>query len=353
MKFTKHQKDIIRGINSGKIYNIYSYIDFFGMMDNFRIDKSIIESKFQEEEKGKTYRVLKPGINAVSMHFNPATFNQQTTFNKLNDSDFYNKPAMLVYYKTIITKEYREQTYIFDPCNVEGINISHSFEQIKEFMTIWEYLQKELYVLEVPRNILKEEIGLFFEVYSKKDQEEKDWSVQLKQSGFTQCGLDLPLEKLSTINMDFLSSHNAPEIDAYKYIDEFLKFNDDAFIICNHYLDKKIVGTPELELFVRRHFKTTEQLNFYWALVPAYIAIVISILLPLMQKQDNTETIKIQQQLTGIHQELFEIKTANLKLQEMIDKLDNMDIERYDDTELKHILTEIKELLANENNHQE
>ena len=253
-------------------------------------------------------------------------------------------------------KEYQGKPYTFDPCCEKGINISRSFKQIKEFMAIWAYLQKELYVLEVPKTIRKEEIGLFFEVYNKKEQEEKERQAQqkaLKQSELALRSLDLPPVKISENIRHITSTHNAPEIDAYKFSDEFLKFNEDAFIICDQYLDKKIVGTPELELFIRRHFKTTEQLNFYGALVPAYLAIVVSILFPFMQKQDNSEIIKIQQQLTGIHQELSEIKTTDLELQKLIDKLDNKNSEGYDDTELRYILIEIKELLANKSNHQE
>lgn len=219
------------------------------------------------------------------------------------------------------------------------------------------YLHKELYVLEVPKAIRKEEIGLFFEVRNKSNNKDNKMFTcnyieilkGLTPSPPSSKVATIPVELKPMFKNAFLG-HSGPEVDAQKYIKEFLEFNEDAFIICDHYLDKKILSTPELDLFIRRHFMTAEQLKFYMALIPAYLAIIVSILLPFMQKQDNTDIIKLQHQLKEIHKELSEIKTTNLELYELNDKLYNINIEEYDDTEIENILMEIKKQLAKENN---
>lgn len=350
MKFTKHQKEIITRINSGEIYDIYSYLKSFNMLKNFTIDKSTIEAKFNTEQNDKKYKVLKQGVSPTSIHMDPNTFKIQTSFNKLEDGDFEYKSAELVFDKIKAEVTYKEKKYVFDPCNNIGINIAISFNHIKEFIAIWSFLYKELYVLEVPKAIRKEEIGVFFAIHNKEIEEEATKKAQeeaIKKSGLVKL-IDNPKytpAKFSEENRklveNFMWNFSGPKVDAYKYTDEILKFNEDNFIICDYYLDKKILSTPELELFIKKHFKTSEQVNFYWALVPAYLAIIVSVLTPFLQKPDNTEVIKIQGQLTEMQQEISQLEITNAQLQSIIDKLDNINIEKYDDSELKEILSEI------------
>lgn len=75
MKFTKHQKEIIRKINDGEVNDIYYYLESFNMLYNFKIDKTIIEEKFAAEEGEKKHKILKPGVSATSMYMDKKTFN--------------------------------------------------------------------------------------------------------------------------------------------------------------------------------------------------------------------------------------------------------------------------------------
>lgn len=348
MKFTKHQKEIIRRINSGDVYDIYSYLESFDMLYNFKIDKMMLEERFAEEEGDKKYKTLKSGVNINSIHTDSIHTDSKTlkTYiyqNQLKDEDFEYKPAELVFNKIKTTVSYKEIKYEFNPCIDKGINIAVSFNQIKEFISIWSYLHKELYVLEVPKAIRKEEIGLFFERRSKKIEKSiTDITDNQKHTFLKNLGIEGIENELFK---NFPWNHNTPKVDAYKYADEILEFKEDNFIICDYYLAKKILSTPELELFIKSRFNTSEQINFYWALVPAYLAIIISILIPLFQKQDNTEVIKIQNQLREIQQEVLQLEITNSQLESVIDGLDNIKIEQFDDSELKEILLEIIEVI--------
>lgn len=320
------------------------------MLHNFRIDKSMIEAKFTTEENGKTYKVLKQGVSSTSTYMDSKTFKMQMVSNKLEDADFEYKPARLVFDKIKVNVTYKDRKYIFDPCNDTGIDITNSFDQIKEFISIWSYLNKELYVLEVPKVIRKEEIGLFSQIYDKKAEEEESEKIleraikNIDLVKMTASEIDKTI-KISEEGHKLLENltlnHEAPKVDAYNYTDEILKFNEDNFKICEYYLDKKILGTPELRLFIKNRFNTSEQISFYWALVPAHLSIIVSLAIPFLQKQDNTESIKIQEQLIKIQQEISQLETTNMQLQSVIDRFDDLNIEKYDDRELKEILSEI------------
>lgn len=347
MKFTKHQKEIIRRINDGQVYDIYSYLKSFDMLYNFKIDKTIIESKFVAEEGDKKYRTLKPGSSINSMRMDNKTFQMHIYQNQLKDEDFEYKPAELVFDKIKGIVSYKEIRYEFNPCFDKGINIAVSFSQIKEFISIWSYLHKELYVLEVPKAVRKEEIGLFFERRSKKVEKHTNITDIQRNTFLKKLGIENELiQKMGNGLIGNFNWHSNPhKIDAYKYVDEFLEFNKDNFTICDYYLDKKILSTPELELFIKNRFNTSEQVNFYWALIPAYLAIIVSILIPLFQKKDNSEITKIQNQLIEIQEEVSQLEITNSQLQSVIDELNNMKIEKTNDNELKKILLEILKLI--------
>lgn len=356
MKFTKHQKEIIKRISSGEIYDIYSYLNYFKMLGFFKIDKSKIEEKYFESENGETYKVLKQGVSTFSTYMDPTTFGIQTSINKVNEEDYEYKTAQLVFEKIKATVTYKETEYTFNPCDDSGVYIAKSFNHIKEFISIWSYLHKELYVLEVPKAIRKVEIGLFFTIHNKKIEEEarrKEQEAIVKKGGLVPLGgaihsfdkNNLGENLKSLIGIPLMS--NVPQVDAYKFTDEVLLFNEDNFRICDYYLDKKIISTPELELFIKNNYKTSEQINFYWALVPAYLAVIISLATPFIQKQDDTEIIKMQIQLSEIKREISKLDITNKQIEKLAINVDKLNVEKYDDKELKDILLEIQEAIKN------
>lgn len=249
MKLSKDQKDIIKAINDGSVYDIYSYLEHFNILRCFCIDKSKTDQAFLEKEHGKTYKILKKEVEPFSMQFNPINFSNNFIRNKLEEDDYIEKPATLDYSKTILKREYRDQTYYFDPCDVNGINIATSFPKIIDFLTIWNYLRSEFLILEMPKDIRKEEIGVFFERCNLCHPE-----IEVKK------GESLLSEGQALLLM---GSNEPPKRDALQYIDEFLEYNNEMFTICNGYLDKKIIATSEMNLYIKRHFNTKEQLHCF------------------------------------------------------------------------------------------
>lgn len=84
------------------------------------------------------------------------------------------------------------------------------------------------------------------------------------------------------------------------------------------------------------------------SLLPAYLALVIAIIIPVFQQKfaDNSDLITIQNQLTEIQQTLTDNPSPNLTemenlLQEILEETSNTDSI---DAQLKDILQEIKNI---------
>ena len=43
-------------------------------------------------------------------------------------------------------------------------------------------------------------------------------------------------------------------------------------LICSQFIDKQIYGNSELDVFIKKGFKTNEEINIRKTLVPAYLA---------------------------------------------------------------------------------
>ena len=101
-----------------------------------------------------------------------------------------------------------------------------------------------------------------------------------------------------------------------------------------------------MNLFIKRKYRTIEQINYLVALVPAYLSIIVSIVLPFLQKEDNTEIIKLQNEVNKIYSEVQVLNDIDQNILEVDTKLDllNNNLQN-DDYELKSIMIEILDKL--------
>lgn len=114
--------------------------------------------------------------------------------------------------------------------------------------------------------------------------------------------------------------------DFRKYIDYYFEYNRENELICSQFISKQIYGNTELDIFIKKNFKTTEQINFKRALIPAYLALVLSLGIAIWQKasEDNSDIIRIQEQLDKIQtsierKERMDLSQIEDALQEIID----------------------------------
>ena len=55
------------------------------------------------------------------------------------------------------------ETFSFDFMEA-GVNVADNFDDIVEFMSLWAYLRQESLILEVPRDIVADDLGILFEL---------------------------------------------------------------------------------------------------------------------------------------------------------------------------------------------
>ena len=111
--------------------------------------------------------------------------------------------------------------------------------------------------------------------------------------------------------------------DFRNYIDYYFEYNKANELICSQFICKQIYGNPELDAFIKNKFKTREQINFKWSLIPAYLALALTLGIAIWQKNDNSDIIKIQQQLDDISKSDIYDGSTNEKLDEMIEQIKN------------------------------
>ena len=344
MKLTRHQKDIVKSINSKDVFDVYSYLKYFDLLKTFSLDTKSIEEDFKNRENGKLYHVLKPGKEQTFLQFDPETFSSTLVYKQLNDEDYEMKPAELDYSNTKVSVDYDGQIFTFQPANAGGVQLAASIDKIIEFLTIWSFLKKELLVLELPKPPRQEEIGVFFKSYSAKIK--CDTPVKqiesLNDKGFTPYKLP---EGATEYFTKMFATSDTPKVDAMEFVDEFIRFDNDTFESCKPYLCNKIVPTPDLNLFIKRRYRTNEQSYLYYALIPAYLAIVVSIILQLCQKPDNSEVVKVQRQLVQIEEHSSTLEGIQANVQELLDEIDSLRVRNYGDNEIRRIYACIRSLI--------
>ena len=150
MRFNKHQRDIIKAINNKEVYDIESFVKKFNLYEHFSIDKEKIKAAFDNAESGKEYPV-----DVVK-----------------NLLDHGNKKRISVAAKLEYTDNIKKVTfdnccYEYDLWDEKGFNIAIDYDEIVGFISLWEYLKRELDVFETEKEVSKSEIELFFRKYEK------------------------------------------------------------------------------------------------------------------------------------------------------------------------------------------
>lgn len=138
MKFSKHQKEIITKIAEGIVFDIVSYLKEFNLTTYKKLDKNAVEEIVKTKEAGKTYKKLKDGVNTISMRNSFDNFQIHNSIDYIppREEDYEQVEAVVDFSKAKISTETSYGTYEFH--YLDGINVTNSFSDIKEFLTIWQ-----------------------------------------------------------------------------------------------------------------------------------------------------------------------------------------------------------------------
>ena len=306
MKLSKHQKETIRKIFSGEIYDITSYLKYFGLGTEIKFDKDSIEDSFEKDNLPKKYYCHNSVQRKPSNMLTEADYYQKLQNGELNPNHYKESTLRLSYNTGIKQETWEGQTFTLN--FYEGVYVANSFTNILEFLTIWQFLKSEMLVLEVPQDFSPNVLGLF---YTKTTLYRDD---------------SMPIETRIR-NIDYKDF----TYDDQYYLNSNYTLSHEHCLMCKEYLDKRICPSSKLGLFIKRRFKTYEEGTQNKALFVAWLAIFVSIaltFLPYLHKEDNPNLDSITQDIHDIKY-FFDSSDSNenitQKLDSIIEKLNEID----------------------------
>lgn len=327
MKFNKKQKEIIIKIVSGEIQDIYSYMSAFNLLSFVQFKKTEIEQSFFSDSLPKEYyfpRGLSPKLSTIET---PDRFTKKVNAGLINPDNFNSFSLSLNYNYGIKHLSWDNNNYSINFYN--GIYIANSFDDIVSFLSLWQYLKSEMLVIELPSDLTDKTLGLFYEKH-------------IISSSAQPLSLE---EKIKSINFE---SHTYNDDSYFNGVD--YKFSTEKCTICKEYLGKKIYPTPELNLYIKRNFKTCEEKIQSSALFAAWLAIFVSVTLPLIPSPKSNEV----KYLSEIAEEIDYLQDELTALKEQSSLNDSQAAQKSE--ELNQKIQDITELLNtiefnNEQNH--
>lgn len=353
MKFSPHEKEIIRKIADGTVYDIPSYLKAFNLTTLKKLDKEAIENRLRIEEDGKLYEKIKDDaprfVNGTANIMGRDVSVPVPVLHTKEDAEYVLARIDYSGAEYSVTAK-NDTTFVYK--YFEGINCTNSFGDIKRFLTIWQYFKSENLVLEVDKKVTAADYEIFFEY---KPFQETVYAHKLKEREET---VKINSEKHVKVENELTQRLAYTDPDGIKpfrnYCEYLFEYNKSNKVLCEQFLDKQIIGNADLDLFIRRKFHTYEQRSLFHSLLPAYLAMVLTLVITIYQEWDNNQDMekiynhlstieqqledtdnnllsgpeleRIEQQLNELLEKDFGNESINDKLQELLEAIKNIEI---------------------------
>lgn len=323
MKLTTHQKRIVDAIINGTVCDIPSYLKEFKKWHLCKYDLTRPLAKFQEAEGGKQYKVIidedKAYVKGTThMNMGIGTFNVETKFPKkpedIPDDAWEYREAELIRNIKPVEVEYRGETFSFDFME-KGVNVADSFDDIIEFMSLWAYLRQESLILEVPRDVTTDDLGVLFELKPKEPKKETPFIIHRDENPGSSIK---PIERIILDLSEFYP--HPPTFLLSSYMDESWEINNERLKNCEEYIGKKILPTGRLRVFAKQFYTTAGEWQYRIPLFVSLVALLVSVI-PIVQSllpsKEPNYLAEINQQIATIESQL----DAGLSDQDILDEL--------------------------------
>lgn len=345
MKLSKHQKKIVDAIINGTVYDIPSYLKTFQKWHLCKYNLTRPTEKFKQEEGGKQYKVIVDREKAYIKSTIPmnmgimGTYNFENEFLKkaedIPDDAWEYREAELIRDIQPIEVDYFGKTFTFDFMET-GVNIADDFDDVIEFMSLWAYLRQESLVLEVPKDVTSDDIGILFELKYKKSEKSNPIIIHKDKNP------ESPLKPVEYILLSMKEFYpHPPTFKLSSYMDEEWILNNEYKKTCEEYIGRKILPTEKLRIFAKQLYTTSDEWQYRIPLIISVIALIVSFL-PIVQ------TLMPSNQpdyLSQINQQVEKIETL---IETDVSDDSELDIIQKRLTEILKTLTEINSSEKNE-----
>lgn len=275
---SKEEKEIIKLIQEKKITDIYSYVKYYNLGTEVQYFEEDIQKAFDEKYGDKTFIISKTRDNFI---------NKKHIVEELPDNQYRVKPYLsydngcpdwdAIYYNH---GQIQHSYHLIEPTY-----ICENIEKILDFISVWQFLESERLIIDLPKSCEEQDMGLF-----------------LRKKFETPDTKEFPDKVEHTFEL---------QVDAREFMDWRFELDVHNFEICLPYLQKQIQPTLGLDTFIEKDFKTkadlNERRNFIIALAGVIVAIItstVSIFISIFDNGNAEELIKINNSLQEIREEL-------------------------------------------------
>jgi hypothetical protein len=288
MKYNNTNKEIIQMIENGTIFDIPSFVSYKKQRKLAKIDKAILVDQFEKEIPIKRY------YYPANLRIDPRNLISENEYERKVKLHEVNPES----YKSVdisLRNDAGIKKHVVDKRNImldfyNGIYISESFNDIYEFLILWQHLKNEMLIQECSCDNYVDTLGLFY-----------------KPKNIRPEILDTPTTELI--------EYTSCTISDKCFLDQDYVFFNDAYLRCKDYIGKKIYPSIHLSLFVKNNFETDSEIAQRKSMRVAWIAILVSIILAVFPyindylQPDDTDPI-----LNQIHDSLLalEMKTEQI-----------------------------------------
>ena len=252
MRFTKRQQNIIRKIESGHIWDIHSFVNAFQPRRTAQYDWEQVQRSFAADPDVTAYYYPKNLEPTPANRIREDVFIKKQRQGELSPDTYARLSPRLD--KTCAQQQVcaMGKTFTFD--FYQGVQVADSFDELVEFLAIWQFLRAHALVLEVHQPLTAETVGLFFQqedpaVPPSPTPEKRDGVIH-----FPDCR--------------YLAGR------AYC-------LSEDHLAVCQEFLGRRLYPAPGLKLFVQNRFRTQDEISQQRSLTAAWVAIVVSLLIGL------------------------------------------------------------------------
>lgn len=224
---SQEEQEIIKLIQEKKIVDIYSYVRYYNLGTEIQFHEEDILEAFIKDFSDRDYNLI---VRDSKSGFGERPLNEQkpnTVTIFLNFDDVWMQK---------VESTANEISYGY--CLFKPIYICENIDKILQFISIWQYLESEKLIIELPKPCEAQDMGLFLYKNNRKNP-------NAKTPGYK--------------NVD--SKLKATPISPREYMDWKLATNEHNLSLCMPYLKKQIQPTLSLDTFIEKGFMTKEDLN--------------------------------------------------------------------------------------------
>lgn len=243
----KKEKEIIKLIQKKEITDLLSFIKYYNLGTKICFNESDIIEKFNNTFKEKEF--------IIKHNRDKSIFLAKECVIEDIDKDTSKCKPFLTFEQSRMQEVRANEHIVYTYDLFESTYICEDMDKILQFIAVWQYLENERLVIELPKSCEKEDFALFL---SKEN-------------------IELP---------EIIIDENNPTLKSMKiyacyFMDWQLNINKTNFELCYPYLCKKIYPTLALDTFIEKNFKTkadiNESRNYIIALVGVIVAIATSL----------------------------------------------------------------------------